>query len=178
MAEISSWKREKRTLSRFRCCRQYPMKSIIRQWRSPKLARFFPSLTNLVHLSGVSALPKGEAMRVISCGSQHLRLSHNLYRFAYAQSDSGTKGGTYTVGPNGSPHPDFEADQLTPPTAERRTIRNHVVRCHVGHCKPIRGVSGQTISTNYWMTGRGCYSRSVFLDVNLVPPDQQRQPKP
>jgi len=33
---------------------------------------------------------------------------------AYAQSDRGPKGGAYSVGPNGSPHPGFVADQLNP----------------------------------------------------------------
>jgi len=33
---------------------------------------------------------------------------------AYAQSDSGAKGGAYSVGSNGSPHPGFVADQLSP----------------------------------------------------------------
>jgi hypothetical protein len=37
-----------------------------------------------------------------------------LVPVAYAQSDSGTKGGTYSVGPNGSPRSGFVADQLNP----------------------------------------------------------------
>jgi hypothetical protein len=33
---------------------------------------------------------------------------------AYAQSDSGTKGGTYNAGPSGGPPAGFVADQLNP----------------------------------------------------------------
>ena len=33
---------------------------------------------------------------------------------AYAQSDSGTKGGTYNAGPSGAPPPGFKVDQLNP----------------------------------------------------------------
>jgi hypothetical protein len=33
---------------------------------------------------------------------------------AFAQSDSGTKGGTYSVGPNGVPHPGFIAEPRNP----------------------------------------------------------------
>jgi hypothetical protein len=33
---------------------------------------------------------------------------------AHAQSDSGTKGGTYNAGPLGAPPPGFRADQLNP----------------------------------------------------------------
>jgi hypothetical protein len=33
---------------------------------------------------------------------------------AYAQSDSGTKGGAYSADPNGAPSPGFRADQLNP----------------------------------------------------------------
>jgi hypothetical protein len=33
---------------------------------------------------------------------------------AMAQSDSGTKGGTYNAGPGGAPSPDYRADQLNP----------------------------------------------------------------
>jgi hypothetical protein len=32
----------------------------------------------------------------------------------YAQSDSGTKGGTYNASPSGGPPPGFHADQLDP----------------------------------------------------------------
>jgi hypothetical protein len=37
-----------------------------------------------------------------------------LVTVAYAQSDSGTKSGAYSVGSNGSPHPGFMVDQRDP----------------------------------------------------------------
>jgi hypothetical protein len=43
-----------------------------------------------------------------------LAASTQVVPVAYAQSDSGTKGGAYNADPSGAPPPGFRADQLNP----------------------------------------------------------------
>jgi hypothetical protein len=61
-----------------------------------------------------------------------------LVPLAYAQSDTGTKGGTYNAGPSGGPPPAFSTDKLNPTNcgtpddpkpcgSARRALKTHSV---------------------------------------------------